>query len=340
MRILQVGHGAFGARHAQAWASLGLESSLAICDASPEARARAAAAHPAARVVADWRAELGDGALVDVVAPGDANAAIALACIEAGHDVFVEKPAGRDAAEAARIAAAARAGGRLVQVGFVLRFHPLAIRLKSLLSSGALGPLRWIGAEFLSLKRPRRDAGVVLNDAVHVLDLLAWLKGAAPDGAMAATRDGLGRGFEDLACAILDWPDGTLARLDASCVVAGEEPDAFAPPGAWSRKRLEFAGAAGRAVADFSTGELAFREARQERDGDGWRQVAGPWHREVHHAADVAPLLAAGFSAFLASIASRTQPGPGIAAGVAVAAACDAIFASARDGRRVRVVIP
>lgn len=340
VRILQVGHGAFGARHAEAWASLGLEASLAICDASPEARARAAAAHPGARVVDDWRAELGSGAVVDVVAPTDANAAIALAFVEAGHDVFIEKPAGRDAAEAARLRDAAAARGRLVQVGFVLRFHPLAARLKALVASGALGRLRWIGADFLSLKRPRRDAGVVLNDAVHFLDLLLWIKGAPPGGAYAAMRDGLGRGLEDLACAILDWPDGTLARLDASCVVAGEEADAFAPPGAWSRKRLDVAGTDGRAVADFSTGELAFREARQEREGAEWRQVVGPWRRETHLATAVAPMLAAGFGSFLASRATRAAPEPGIGAGVAVAAACEAMFAAARAGRRMEVQVP
>ncbi len=340
MRILQVGYGAFGARHAEAWASLGLERALVVCDASPEARARAAAAHPGARVVADWRAELGSGAVVDVVAPTDVNAGIALACLEAGHDVFIEKPAGRDATEAARLAAAARARGRLVQVGFVLRFHPLAVALKALVASGALGELRWIGADFLSLKRPRRDAGVVLNDAVHFLDLLLWIKDGPPDGVVAAMRDGLGRGFEDLACAILDWPDGTLARLEASCVVAGEEPDAFAPPGAWSRKRIELAGVAGRAVADFSTGELAVREARQERDGDGWRPVAGPWRREAHVAGTVATMLADGFRGFLASCAARTAPGPGIGAGVEVAAACEAMFAAAREGRRMEIRVP
>ncbi|MFM8992419.1 MAG: Gfo/Idh/MocA family protein [Alphaproteobacteria bacterium] len=340
MRILQVGYGAFGARHAEAWASRGLEASLAICDAAPDARARAAAAHPCARVVEDWRAELGTGAVVDVVAPTDANAGIALACLEAGHDVFVEKPAGRDAAEAARLRDCAAARGCLVQVGFVLRFHPLAARLKALVGSGALGQLRWIGADFLSLKRPRRDAGVVLNDAVHFLDLLLWIKGDAPRGVLAAMRDGLGRGFEDLACAILDWDDGALARLDASCVVAGEEPDAFAPPGAWSRKRLEFAGVDGRAIADFSTGELAFRAARQERDGDGWRQATGPWRRESHVGAAVTPMLAAGFASFLASRAARTPPDPGIGAGIAVAAACEAIFAAAREGRRIEVRVP
>jgi predicted dehydrogenase len=337
-RILQIGYGAFGAQHARGWAALDLEPMLVIADPSPESRARAAAAHPRARVVADWRAALGDCDVVDAVAPSDVNAALALEALAAGRDVFIEKPVGRDLAEARAVAARARALGRSMQVGFVLRYHPMSQRLRAILDSGALGRLRWIGGEFLCLKRPRRDAGVVLNDAVHFLDLMLWLTGGAPRRVQAAMQDGLGRGFEDLLSTILEWPDGTIGRLDASCVVAGELPDPFAPPGAWSRKRLEIAGEAGRLSAEFGSGELVFRAARHEPDGAGsWRQVVGAPQREIHAESSITPMIAAEFRAFLAARAAGTPPGPGIEAGVQVAAVCEAMFQSARDGRRIEV---
>lgn len=336
-RILQIGYGAFGAQHARGWAALDLEAAMTISDPSPEARARAAAAHPRARVVADWRAAVSGCDVVDCVAPSDINAAIALEVLAAGRDVFIEKPVGRDLAEARAVADSARALGRAMQVGFVLRYHPLSQRLREIVASGALGRLRWIGGEFLCLKRPRRDAGVVLNDAVHFLDLILWLKGGAPGRVQAAMHDGLGRGFEDLLSTILEWPDGTIGRLDASCVVAGEIPDPFAPPGGWSRKRLELAGEAGRLSAEFGTGELVFREARHERDGASWRQVVGEPQREIHTEDSITPMIAAEFRAFLASRAAGTPPSPGIAAGVEVAAVCEALFSSAREGRRIEV---
>jgi predicted dehydrogenase len=336
--ILQCGYGAFGMQHARAWAALGHEARLVIADPSEAARAAAQKAHPGASVVADHRPLLGArDQICDIVAPSDINAGLAMAALGAGHDVFIEKPVGRDVAEAERLAVAAADTDRSVQVGFVLRFHPLARRMHAILAAGRLGRLRWIGGEFLCLKRPRRDAGVVLNDAVHFLDLILWLKGAPPRGVQAMLADGLGRGFEDLVSVQLDWDDGTLGRLDASCVVAGEVPDPFAPPGAWSRKCLDLAGDAGRLSADFGTGDLRVRAARQMRDETGWHPVVGPSEREMLGEDSITPLLAAEFQAFLDSRAARTPPAPGLAAGIAVAAVCDAIFAAARERRRVEV---
>ena len=340
VRVLQIGYGAFGAQHARGWVALGCEPGLIISDPSPDARARAAAAHPAARILADWRAALGDCDIVDAVAPSDLNAGIAIAALQAGRDVFIEKPVGRDMAEARHVAEIARIFGRAMQVGFVLRFHPLAQRLHAIVASGALGRLRWVGGQFLGLKRPRRDAGVVLNDAVHFLDLILWLKGAPPSGVQAAMHDGLGRGFEDLVSAILQWPDGTIGRLDASCVVAGEHPDPFAPPGGWARKILEVSGDAGIVHADFSTGELMFRAARHERDGGSWRQIVDAPRREQYSEDSITPMIAAEFRAFLASRAAGTAPTPGISAGVEVAAVCEALFTASREGRRIEVSTP
>ena len=256
-RIVQVGYGAFGAQHARAWAALGLAARLTICDTAPEARARAAADHPDARIVADWR-EAGTGDNID----------------------------------------------------------------------------------FLCLKRPRRDAGVVLNDAVHFVDLITWIKGCAPDHVQASARDGLGRGFEDLLASILEWEDGTLGRLDASCVVAGEQPDPFAPAGAWSRKRLEFVGDLARVSADFGTGELVLRRARNVPENGSWSPVVGPAQHETYNTQDVSMLLAAAFAGFLASREANAAPSPGIADGVAAAAICAALFRASREGRRVAVAAP
>ncbi len=337
VRVLQVGYGAFGAQHARGWAALGMETDLTISDTSPDARARAALAHPAARIVAEWRTGLEGCDIVDAVAPSDVNAAIAIAALQAGRDVFIEKPVGRHAAEARLVARTAQTLGRAMQVGFVLRFHPLAQRLQAIVASGVLGRLRWISGEFLCLKRPRRDAGVVLNDAVHFLDLILWLKAAPPRGVQAAMHDGLGRGFEDLVCATFEWSDGTIGRLDASCVIAGEHPDPFAPPGGWSRKILELSGETGIVRADFSTGELLLRAAHHVRDGESWRQEAGAPQRESFPAESITPMIAAEFRAFLASRAAGSAPMPGIAAGVEVAAVCDALFTASREGRRIEV---
>lgn len=332
-RVLQAGYGAFGVQHAKGWRGCRPPVDLTIADPSSEARARADRDHPGVRVIADWREALGDCDIVDAVAPSTLNATIAIEAMTAGRDVFIEKPVGRTIEEARAVAAVAARLGRRMQVGFVLRFHPLARRLQAVLRDGRLGRLRWIGGDFLCLKRPRRDAGVVLNDAVHFLDLILWLKGERPSHVQAMTADGLGRGFEDLVLGTLRWSDGTLGRLDASCVVAGELPDPYAPPGGWSRKRLEFAGERGRAIADFMTGELVLRDACHERDGESWRQVVGAPASESFAGDSITPLITAELEAFVAG----APGGATIGDGVLVAEVCEAMFRSAREGRAIEV---
>ncbi|QQS11307.1 MAG: Gfo/Idh/MocA family oxidoreductase [Rhodospirillales bacterium] len=334
---LLVGYGAFGAVHARAWASLGREGALVIADSDAAAREAARRAHPAARVVADWRVALADVAMVDIAAPSDAHAAIALAALDAGRDVFIEKPMAETAADAEAVARRAAASGRIVQVGYVLRVHPVAARLRDVVRRGGVGAPVWIAAEFVSLKRPRRDCGVVRNDAIHFLDLIRWLVGRPPDDVSATLVERLGRGFEDIATITMRWEGGPVARLDASCLLPGDRVDPFVA-GGFSRKRIAVTGDAGEAVADFMDDTLGVRPCRMARGADGW------WTPEygtatVDPPAPLSPVggVAGELRLFIDAVASRAAPDADAASGVDMARVIDAIFASAREGRRVPV---
>jgi predicted dehydrogenase len=336
-RILQVGYGAFGAQHARAWAALEHEPSLIIADPSPAARAAAATAHPRARVVADWRAALGDCDALDIAAPSDLHHAIAMAALEAGRDLFIEKPMAIDAAQARAIAEAAAARQRIVQVGYLLRIHPAAQALREHVRASGLGALSMIVAEFISLKRPRRDAGVVLNDAVHVLDLMCWIVGRLPDEVSATLVERLGRGFEDIAAITLSWNDGPVARVDAACIVPGDHADAFAR-GAFSRKRLTITGDRGQAGVDFMIDALTTRKCLLMPQDDGsWMPLYESPQRRGFMPLSPIQGMAAQFAIFLDAIGRRVQPEANAESGVAMAMLADAIFEAARSKRTVVV---
>ncbi len=337
LRVLLAGHGAFGAVHAQAWAALGFAERLVIADPDPHARAQAQAALPQARVVADWRMALPEVDVVDLVTPSNTHAAVALAALDSGCDLLIEKPMTVTRAEALAVAARARDRDRIVQVGYVLRTHPAARRLRDIVRGGDVGAPVWISAELMSLKRPRRDAGVVLNDAVHVMDLVLWTVGRTPDAVSAVLVENLGRGVEDIASITLQWHGGPAARIDASCIVAGEHPDPYVP-GGFSRKRLSVTGDAGQATADFMTDSVRWRRCRQRSTPDGGYEPAC----EPEQVADFAPLsprdaVAAELASFIEAVATRQQPDADVRSGVAMAAVCDAIFTAARERRTVEV---
>ncbi|MEH3140953.1 MAG: Gfo/Idh/MocA family oxidoreductase [Mycobacterium kyogaense] len=95
------------------------------------------------RVVASYQ-EVIDDPEVDVIYNPLANALHApwnLAAVDAGKPVLTEKPFARDRVEAARVAAAADAGGVTVMEGFHYLFHPVMHRAREVAGDGTIGEL-------------------------------------------------------------------------------------------------------------------------------------------------------------------------------------------------------
>lgn len=153
----------------------------------------------AKRVFGDWR-EMLESVECDAVlvaSPPSTHAAAAVAALETGRHVLVEKPLAASLDEALRIAEAAKTAGRVVAVGFNQRCHPELAearmrimrgdwgRLKSVRvrwSSGAgLGPRVWLG---------KRDqgGGAILDLGSHIVDLWRFLSGDEIQSISAETR--------------------------------------------------------------------------------------------------------------------------------------------------------
>lgn len=158
---------------------------VAASDPAPAARERAARI---ARVPIVERAEeiLSDRGVDAVVicAPTHLHADLAVAALEAGKHVFVEKPLATSAHDAERVVAAAERSGLSAMVGFNRRLHPLFEQARRLVMSGELGRVRAVQSAFcepmnpegMSGWRQRRETGggVLLDLASHHVDLARW----------------------------------------------------------------------------------------------------------------------------------------------------------------------
>jgi predicted dehydrogenase len=185
MRLVIIGCGFIGSKRAAA--AIGHDI-VAVCDPAPEPRMRLAQ-QSGARAVADWREAIAiDADAVVIATPHDQLAQIALAAVEAGRHVLLEKPAGRRPAELAPLVAAAAEHKRIVKVGFNHRFHPAIARAKSLADEGAIGPLMFIRGRYGHGGRPgyekewRFDAAVsgggeLIDQGSHLIDLSRWFLG-------------------------------------------------------------------------------------------------------------------------------------------------------------------
>lgn len=118
-----------------------------------------------------------DGVVV-VAQPHD-QTSLVLDCIKAGKHVYVDKPLGWNASEAALIANAAEIAGVVLMVGFMKRYAPVYMKLKELIASGTLGTARSFEARFAVDSTPfcKNDEEFIKLAAIHMVDLMRHLFG-------------------------------------------------------------------------------------------------------------------------------------------------------------------
>jgi predicted dehydrogenase len=337
--VLQVGCGSFGPAHLEAWRRLGLRETLWVADPDPDARARAAACDvPAERIVSDYREALPAVEVVDIVAATDRHVEICTAAIAAGKDVFVEKPLTLRADEARRLALTVERSGRVLQVGYYFRHHPLSRYAKERAERGDLGELRYLSADFSGFKRARRDVGCTANDAVHFLDLCNWLLGAAPLEAFSAQRDHFGRGLEDLSLILLTYPSGALAKVETGYIQPGRQPDNVVP-NALTTKAIAICGSQGALEIDYQAERAIWHRVRHELHDDGfWRPVFADAVIPKLEPRGPVEVLMSELTEFLDHVRHRTRPEADVhAAGVGIAVLYEAIMESARTRRPVAI---
>jgi predicted dehydrogenase/threonine dehydrogenase-like Zn-dependent dehydrogenase len=198
--------------------------------------ARATTASDAARIArtasptTDWREPLADPE-IDLVVVGtrhDSHAEIAIAALDAGKAVFVEKPLGLTREEIDAVWHASRGNQRLA-IGFNRRFAPLADRLRT--AAGAMeGPLHVIyrvGSRLPPdhwLNDPLAGGGRLLGEACHMFDFANWLCGT-PERVLAAALPAPAalRTIES-ASVTISYTSGSVATVHYSGVGAATLP--------------------------------------------------------------------------------------------------------------------
>jgi predicted dehydrogenase len=337
--VLQIGCGSFGPTHLEAWRRLGLRDSLWVADPDVEARARAAAGDiPPARIVADFREMLREVDVVDIVAATDRHVELCLAACAAGKDVFVEKPLTLVADDARRLADVVERTGRVLQVGYYFRHHPLTWYAKERIARGDLGELRYLSGNFSGFKRARTDVGCTANDAVHFLDLFNCLLGAAPIEAFAVQRDHFGRGLEDLSIVLLTYPSGVLAKVETGYIQPGRQPDNVVA-NALTTKTIEVCGSEGALEIDYQGERLVWHRVHHELREDGfWRPAFKDAIVPKLEPRGPVEVVTSELAEFLDHVQRGTRPEADVRrAGVDIAVLYEAIMRAAQEGRPVRL---
>ena len=317
----------------------------ALADVHPERTAEAARQLPGARAV-DVDALLGDGRVegVAVCTPPATHAELAIAVLEAGKHLFLEKPVAPTLEGADRIAErAARSPALRVLVGFNFRRHRLVERARQVVEEGRLGRVQAVRTAFtspvldekLEWKTQRGLGGGALFDrAIHHFDLWRFVLGAEVAEVFALTRSELG---DDQSVAVTaratDGTPLTTLALDDSAIthdlaVYGTDAALFA-----DCCRFDGFHVAPRAESPGSPA-ARFRRAREalRRPGESYRAVRGggdfrisyveEWRhfaRVVRGETEASPTLADGRAALEIALAAARSADSGSSVAIGTA---------------------
>lgn len=218
IRIGIIGYGYWGPNLARNVAEADDAKLAAIGDLSPEALARAAKRHPGAKTTTDIHDLLQDPTVdaVAIATPVHTHYALALAALQAGKHVLVEKPMTRNRDEAGRLIEEADRRNLVLMVDHTFVYTPAVRKVRELMTKGELGVIRYYDSIRVNLGLFQRDVNVVWDLAVHDLSILEYIMPDRP-AALSANGASLVPGApESMAHITLFFESGAIAHVNVN----------------------------------------------------------------------------------------------------------------------------
>ena len=212
-----IGVGNMGKHHARVYSEMKECRLVAVSDVDEEKGKKIAKQHNC-EYYKNFQEMLKDIDAVSIAVPTVFHKAVALECIKAGKHVLIEKPIADTVENAKEIIEAAKRNRVKVAVGHVERFNPGVQRLKSMMKKGELGTITTVLARRVGVFPPQiKDANVIIDLAVHDIDILNYLLGKMPTRIHAEAGKALISRREDYADILLKY-DGINAFVQVNWI--------------------------------------------------------------------------------------------------------------------------
>ena len=236
MRYALIGCGRISTNHILAAKNNHLEIA-AVCDILPEAMENLLAKHgleqdsSIARYT-DYIKMLDEvkPTLVSIATESGIHGQIALACIDRGIHVIIEKPMAMSMAEADEIIRRSREKHVKVAACHQNRFNVAVQKTRAALEAGRFGRLshgsvhvRWNRNRGYYTQAPWRgtwaqDGGCLMNQCIHGVDLLRWMLGDEVEEVYGLTRQQFHDYLEaeDVGMAVLKFKNGAIGTIEGT----------------------------------------------------------------------------------------------------------------------------
>lgn len=266
--------------------------------------------------------------VMDIITPHTLHFPQAMAALDGGYDVLVEKPMVTSSAHARALAAKAQKTGRLLQVAFQSAYTQEFAYLRELLRSGALGEIQSVTAHSHQRWRPRdgkahtwrhdpamSGGGQMYDTGAHLFNAIAWLMDL-PATEVFCWTDNKGMRVDINAVCTIKWRTPAGAEILGTATISGNTPG-------W-QEGIFIAGEAGRVVTGIHGGRL------EQYDAAG-SLVKYPLVTQANFTPQ---------SNFVACLQGKAEPRCPARYGVLHSWLMDGLYESAKLGRPVKLSTP
>ncbi|HEV2724226.1 MAG TPA: Gfo/Idh/MocA family oxidoreductase [Thermoleophilaceae bacterium] len=186
------------------------------CDPRSEALTAIARRYPGVRTEEDFSGVLEDPAIEAVVlaTPVSTHYQLAVAALDAGKHVFVEKPLAESSTHAADLISRADGSGLVLMPGHTFLYSPPVNLARDLIGRGELGEIYFISTSRVNLGLHQRDVSVVWDLAPHDFSILRYWLDEAPVRVSAISRGCVDPNTADVAFIDLEFRSGAIAHVE------------------------------------------------------------------------------------------------------------------------------
>ncbi|MEW6278865.1 MAG: Gfo/Idh/MocA family oxidoreductase [Candidatus Eremiobacterota bacterium] len=266
----------------------------AVCDMTPAGRELAAQLAPGVRIYDDYNRLLEHPVEGVVLAtPAETHYSLARLALNAGKDVFVEKPLALNAQEGFHLVSLAEAARRILMVGHVLEYHPAVVQLNRMVKDGELGKVQYVYSNRVSMGKIRREENILWSFAPHDVAVILRLLNNLPFQVSAQGGNYIQPNVADVTLTNLLFNNGVRAHIFVSWLHPFKE------------QRLVVVGSSKMVVFDDVAKQLVCYDQRVDLTEAGPVAVKGDGHQLDFSAQEPLELEC---RAYLEAIRSRVPP--------------------------------
>jgi UDP-2-acetamido-3-amino-2,3-dideoxy-glucuronate N-acetyltransferase len=196
----------------------GLNALGCVIDATESGQAQARLIAPGVKVSSHLEDALNDPQIhgVALATPAETHAELGIQAMQAGKDVFVEKPMALTLEDAEQMQSVANQTDRVLMVGHLLEYHPAVLKLRELIDSGELGEMNYVYSNRLNFGKVRTEENALWSFAPHDVAVILRLLGHSPLDVSACGGSYLTQGIADTTMSNLRFADDSRAHIFVS----------------------------------------------------------------------------------------------------------------------------